>query len=76
LDNKRHPLDLGDPKFMDALGELAKIIVATKFLSPDFIFLSRTESGMCSLLHILQARVPTTQIAREWMPSKLIERVL
>jgi predicted unusual protein kinase regulating ubiquinone biosynthesis (AarF/ABC1/UbiB family) len=69
LDNAGQPLDLGDSKFMDAMGELAKIILATKFLSPEFIFLSRTESGMCSLLHILKARVLTTQIARQWMPS-------
>ncbi|HUD47122.1 MAG TPA: AarF/ABC1/UbiB kinase family protein [Candidatus Baltobacteraceae bacterium] len=73
LDDGGQPLDIGDPKFMDALGELAKTIVATKFLSPEFIFLSRTESGMCSLLHILKARVPTTQIARQWMPSKPTE---
>jgi hypothetical protein len=33
------------------------------------VFLSRTESGMCNLLHILKARVATTQIAREWMPE-------
>jgi predicted unusual protein kinase regulating ubiquinone biosynthesis (AarF/ABC1/UbiB family) len=61
-------LDVGDPKFMDSLSELAKILLKDKFLSPEFVFLSRTESGMCNLLHILKARVPTTQIARLWMP--------
>jgi hypothetical protein len=54
---------------MDGLAKLAKILIANKFLSPEFVFLSRTESGMCNLLHILKARVATTQIAREWMPE-------
>ena len=62
-------LDLADPKFMDGLAKLAKILWQNKFLSPEFIFLSRTESGMCNLLHILKARVATTEIARQWMPS-------
>jgi predicted unusual protein kinase regulating ubiquinone biosynthesis (AarF/ABC1/UbiB family) len=61
-------LELADPKFMERLNELAKTLLKNKFLSPEFLFLSRTESGMCNLLHALQARVPTTQIAREWMP--------
>jgi predicted unusual protein kinase regulating ubiquinone biosynthesis (AarF/ABC1/UbiB family) len=64
-----HVLELGDSKFMDGLANLAKILIANKFLSPEFVFLSRTESGMCNLLHILKARVATTQIAREWMPE-------
>jgi predicted unusual protein kinase regulating ubiquinone biosynthesis (AarF/ABC1/UbiB family) len=62
-------LDLADPKFMDGLARLAKTLLQNKFLSPEFLFLSRTESGMCNLLHILKARVSTTQIARQWMPS-------
>ncbi len=61
-------LDLGDPKFMNGLNELAKVLLKNKFLSPEFIFLSRAESGMCNLLHTLKARVATTQLAREWMP--------
>jgi predicted unusual protein kinase regulating ubiquinone biosynthesis (AarF/ABC1/UbiB family) len=63
------PLELADPKFMAGLNELAKTLVKNKFLSPEFVFLSRTESGMCLLLHTLKSRVPTTQIAREWMPA-------
>jgi len=62
-------LELADTKFMDGLSKLATILVKNKFLSPEFVFLSRTELGMCNLLHILKARVATTQIAREWMPS-------
>ena len=61
------PLDLGDPEFMEGLNELAKTLVKNKFITPEFLFLSRTESGMCNLLHTLGSRVPTTQIAREWM---------
>jgi len=61
-------LELADSKFMDGLAKLAKTLLTNKFLSPEFLFLSRTESGMCNLLHILKARVATTQIAREWMP--------
>ena len=61
-------LELADPKFMEHLNELARTLLKNEFLSPEFLFLSRTESGMCNLLHALQARVPTTQIAREWMP--------
>jgi predicted unusual protein kinase regulating ubiquinone biosynthesis (AarF/ABC1/UbiB family) len=61
-------LELADPTFMDGLNELAKTLVKNKFLSPEFLFLSRTESGMCLLLHALKARVATTQIARQWMP--------
>jgi len=60
-------LDLADAKFMDGLAKLAKILFTNKFLSPEFLFLSRTESGMCNLLHILKARVATTQIVLEWM---------
>ncbi len=62
-------LDLADTRFMDGLAELAKTLLKNKFLSPDFLFLSRTESGMCNLLHILKARVATTEIARQWMPA-------
>jgi len=69
LDKAPKPLDLADAKFMDGLARLAKVLVKNKFLSPEFVFLSRTESGMCNLLHILQARVATTQIARQWMPA-------
>jgi hypothetical protein len=43
-------------------------LLKNKFLSPEFLFLSRTESGMCNLLHTLKARVATSQIVREWMP--------
>jgi hypothetical protein len=53
---------------MDDLAELAKTLLKNKFLSPEFLFLSRTESGMCNLLHILKARVATTDIALQWMP--------
>jgi predicted unusual protein kinase regulating ubiquinone biosynthesis (AarF/ABC1/UbiB family) len=70
LDKTQTALDLADSKFMDALAELAKILLKNKFLSPEFLFLSRTESGMCNLLHILKARVFTTQIALQWMPPK------
>ncbi|HTA30312.1 MAG TPA: AarF/ABC1/UbiB kinase family protein, partial [Candidatus Cybelea sp.] len=73
--DKFHPLekppkvlDLADAQFMDGLAELAKTLLKNKFLSPEFLFLSRTESGMCNLLHILKARVATTEIARQWMP--------
>ncbi|HEX3988032.1 MAG TPA: AarF/ABC1/UbiB kinase family protein, partial [Verrucomicrobiae bacterium] len=45
------PLDLADGKFMDGLADLARILLKNKFLSPEFLFLSRTESGMCNLLH-------------------------
>jgi predicted unusual protein kinase regulating ubiquinone biosynthesis (AarF/ABC1/UbiB family) len=68
LAEPRKPLNLGDPKFMDQLGVLARVLLKNKFLSPEFIFLSRAESGMCNLLHILRARVPTTDIALQWMP--------
>ncbi len=61
-------LDVADPKFMDGLAKLAGVLIKNKFISPGFIFLSRTESGMCILLHTLKARVLTTQIALEWMP--------
>jgi predicted unusual protein kinase regulating ubiquinone biosynthesis (AarF/ABC1/UbiB family) len=71
-----HPLDkpdfvhdTGDPRFMAGLTELAKTILSNKFLSPDFLFLSRTESGMCNLLHMLKARVRTTSIVKELMPA-------
>jgi hypothetical protein len=61
-------LNLADQKFMDGLNQLARTLLKNKFLSPEFLFLSRTESGMCSLLHTLKARVATSQIARGWMP--------
>jgi predicted unusual protein kinase regulating ubiquinone biosynthesis (AarF/ABC1/UbiB family) len=71
LTNPPPALDLADPKFMEGLNQLAKTLLKNKFLSPEFLFLSRTESGLCNLLHTLQARVPTTQIARQWMPPVL-----
>jgi hypothetical protein len=62
-------LDLGDPWFMDSLTKLARTLLQNRMLSPDFLFLSRTESGMCNLLHILKARLATTQIVREFIPT-------
>jgi predicted unusual protein kinase regulating ubiquinone biosynthesis (AarF/ABC1/UbiB family) len=62
-------LELADPKFMEGLVKLAQVLLKNKFLSADFLFLSRTESGMCNLLHILRARVPTTRIVMQWMNS-------
>ena len=55
--------------FMQELAKLAQVLVKNKFLAPDFIFLSRTESGMCNLLHMLKARVATTAVVRQWMPT-------
>lgn len=69
LDRVDQPLDLGSPAFMDDLGKLAKALVKGRFLSHEFLFLSRTESGLCNLLHTLKARVTTTKIAQEWMGS-------
>lgn len=69
LEKTGQALDLGDPKFMDELGKLCATLLKNKFLCPEFLFLSRAESGMCSLLHMLRARVPTTQIALEWMAA-------
>lgn len=63
------PLDLGDPKFMEGLVKLAKTLLRYKFLASEFVFLSRTESGMCNLLHTLGSRVPTTAIVQRWMPK-------
>jgi predicted unusual protein kinase regulating ubiquinone biosynthesis (AarF/ABC1/UbiB family) len=71
LDAGSKSLDLANSRFMDGLANLAKTLVKNKFLSPEFVFLSRTESGMCNLLHMLKARVATTQIARKWMSSNL-----
>ncbi|HWD19709.1 MAG TPA: AarF/ABC1/UbiB kinase family protein [Verrucomicrobiae bacterium] len=69
LDKAPTTLDLADSKFMDRMVDLTKTLLKNKILSPEFAFLSRTESGMCNLLHILKARVPTTQIARQWLPA-------
>ncbi len=69
LDNPNRILELADATFMDELAVLAKTLIANKFLSPDFIFLSRAESGNCNLLHMLGSRVPTAQIAMQWMRS-------
>lgn len=69
LDASSEALELADPEFMRELGVLAKTLLKNKFLAPEFLFLSRTESGMCNLLHTLKARVRTTAIAREWMPK-------
>jgi len=68
LGEKMRPLELADPKFMDHLAKLAAVLIKNKFLSPEFVFLSRTESGMCLMLHTLKARVATTRLALEWMP--------
>lgn len=69
LTDAAEPLDLADRRFMEALNQLAKTLLKNKFLSPEFVFLSRTESGLCLLLHTLKARVTTTRIALEWMPA-------
>jgi predicted unusual protein kinase regulating ubiquinone biosynthesis (AarF/ABC1/UbiB family) len=71
LDATDHVLELGESRFMDALAQLAKTLITNKFISADFLFLSRTESGMCNLLHLLGARVPTTAIVRQWMPASI-----
>ncbi len=68
LDMSAISLDLGDSRFVEGLNALAKTLLKNKFLSPEFLFLSRTESGMCNLLNILKARVTTTKIALLWMP--------
>jgi predicted unusual protein kinase regulating ubiquinone biosynthesis (AarF/ABC1/UbiB family) len=70
LDKTPKILDLSENRFMDGLAELAATLVKNKFLSPEFVFLSRTESGMCNLLHILKSRTATTQIVRQWMPAQ------
>lgn len=62
-------LDIGNPEFMESLGDLAKVLLKNNFLSPEFLFLSRAESGMCNLMHILKSRVATTEIARQWRPK-------
>jgi predicted unusual protein kinase regulating ubiquinone biosynthesis (AarF/ABC1/UbiB family) len=74
--DKYHPLtedppalELANSKFMDDLAQMAKVLLQNKFLSPEFLFLSRTESGMCNLLHILKARVATTKIVWEYLPD-------
>lgn len=54
---------------LDGLNELAKTLLKNKFLSPEFVFLSRTESGMCLLLHAPKSRVATTHLEREWRPA-------
>lgn len=70
-----HPLehpdqlhDAGDMRFMEGVTELAKVLLQNKFLAPEFLFLSRTESGMCNLLHILKARVQTTSVVLSMLP--------
>ena len=62
-------LEFVDRRFMDALTQLAKTLVSNRIIAPEFLFLSRTESGMCNLLHILAARVATTKIVREFIPA-------
>lgn len=70
LDRPNHVHDVGDPRFMDGVTELAKTLLQNKFLSPQFLFLSRTESGMCNLLHMLKARVRTVSIVLELIPEE------
>jgi hypothetical protein len=62
-----HPFGLNEVS--DTGANYLAVAAITKFLSPEFPFLSRTESSMRNLLDILKARVLTTQIARQWMPS-------
>ena len=69
-------LCLAEPKFVDGLTELAKVLIKNKFLSREFAFLSRTESGMCNLLHALKARVATTQIALAVDVATVISKVV
>lgn len=69
IDKPGYVCDAGDPRFMDGLGELSKILLQNKFLSPDLLFVSRTEGGMCNLLHLLKARVRTTSIVQELLPK-------
>ncbi len=67
-------LELADPKFMAGLDRLLRALPKNKFISPEFVFLSRTELGMCNLLHTLKARVPMTQIVRQWMPQTYADK--
>ncbi|HUR46721.1 MAG TPA: hypothetical protein VMZ27_12660, partial [Candidatus Saccharimonadales bacterium] len=78
--DKFHPLvepapvlEFVDRRFMDGLTQLAKTLVSNRIISPEFLFLSRTESGMCNLLHILGSRVATTEIVRDHIPGYKIK---
>jgi hypothetical protein len=65
LDKTPTEFGLADSKFMDGLAVLAKTLLKNKFLCPEFVFPSRTESCMYNLLPILKAGAATTQITRQ-----------
>lgn len=67
LDQTSAAIDFGDPQRAHDLTDLAKSILNNKLVSPEFVFLSRAESRLHSLLHALKARVRTTQIVLELM---------
>ncbi|MCW5559665.1 MAG: hypothetical protein KIT22_17760, partial [Verrucomicrobiae bacterium] len=69
LDRTSAAIDFGDPQRANDLTHLAKSILNNKLVSPEFVFLSRAESGLHSLLHALKARVRTTEIALELMAA-------
>jgi hypothetical protein len=58
-------VDFGRPDLLKALIGCYGRAVKHKLTSPEFVFVSRTELGLCALLHQLGARVNTREIWRQ-----------
>ena len=65
--------DFGDKKFLEDYLREARNLFRTKGVVPDLIFMCRAELGLYHTLHRLQARVPTSEIVRKYLPKSSSE---
>ncbi len=67
-DAARHALfDFSDKKFLEDYLREAKNLLRTRGVMPEYIFVARAEMGLYHTLHRLKARVPTSDIVREYL---------
>ncbi len=58
-------VDFGDPELLKRLDRLAGAAVKNRFMSPDFLFFSRSEIGLYNTLHHLGSRLAMGRIVGE-----------
>jgi predicted unusual protein kinase regulating ubiquinone biosynthesis (AarF/ABC1/UbiB family) len=66
---KKVLFDFADKKFLEDYLRESTNLFRTKAVVPDLIFMARAEIGLYHTLHRLQARVPTSDIVRKYLPT-------
>jgi predicted unusual protein kinase regulating ubiquinone biosynthesis (AarF/ABC1/UbiB family) len=65
---KKVSFDFADKKFLEDYLRESTNLFRTKGVVTDLIFMARAEIGLYQTLHRLQARVPTSDIVRKYLP--------